>query len=264
MFYASLSILFFTFVPEAWLCQCSLPLYFFFFYSVSCLCSDNVLCLFICIFFSFAPVTWFANVLCLIIFIFLFFCVCVLVLPLLYASLFIFYLSFVSMAQFCQCSMLLDLYCFLFFFMSDVLILPMLNASFLIFFFSFVFVARFCKCSKPLYLYCILQRWLCFFQNFMPLLMLFSFLLRMWLGLANVLCLFICFFFLFCVSLNVFSLTFFCNGGFVYLILNAPYNIFFFSLRMWLGSANVLCLFICIFFLFFCICVFILSMLFDS
>ena len=84
-----------------------------------------------------------------------------------YASFFIFY--FVSVSLFRQCAVPLYLY---FFFCACGSILQMFYASSFIFYFSLVHVAWFCPCSMPLHLY-------------------FSFLLCLWLGFANVICLFI-------------------------------------------------------------------------
>ena len=55
-------------------------------------------------------------------------------------------------------------------------------------------------------------------------------------------------------SLNAFSFTFFCNGSFVYLILCATFNVFFFSIAhvAWISLCSMpLYLY---FFLFLCLC----------
>ena len=85
-----------------------------------------------------------------------------------YASLFLFF-YFVSVSLIRQCTVPLYLN---FFFCACGSILQMFYASSLYFFFSLLPVAWFCQCTMPLHLY-------------------FSFLLCLWLGFANVICLFI-------------------------------------------------------------------------
>ena len=168
-------------------------------------------------FFSFLLCLWLgsSNALCLFIYsLFFFSFVCGSVLPVSYASLFIFFFSFVSVAWFCQCSLPLCfsfflffcvcgsdhpmLYAFLFmvfFFVSFVCgsVLPVSYASLFILFFSFVSVARLCQCS--MHLYCIFSFLLCLWLGFANVICLFliivSFLLCLSLGFGNVLCLFI-------------------------------------------------------------------------
>ena len=103
-----------------------------------------------------------------------------------------------------------------FFFCACGSILQMVYASSFIFFFSLVPVAWFCQCSMPLHLY-------------------FSFLLCLWLGFANVICLFIDILFYLCLFL-----------GFANVLYLFFYRFLFFCL--WLDFANALCLFIYIFF----------------
>ena len=106
-----------------------------------------------------------------------------------------------------------------------------------IFFFSFVSVSLFCQCSMPLCSYCFFL-FFCVCGSVLPmffdsLFFFFSFLLCLWLGSSNALCLFI-------------------------------YSLFlFFHLCLLLGFASVLCLFIYIF-LFFCVFGSVLPMFYAS
>ena len=151
------------------------------------------------------------------------------------------------MACFSQCSMPLYVYFFLFF-CDCVFVLPMLYDSLIVFLFFFCFfatVVMFCQCSMPLYLYCFILL-LCL-RTVWPMLyasFLFFFLLCLWLGFSNVLCLFIYIFvFSVCVSdkKSMFSFRL-C----LWLVLPMFYtSILYFSFLSCplLGFANVLCLF---------------------
>ena len=171
-----LFLIFFIFstLPESRFRQCPMPLYLTFSFLL-CLFLGfaNVLCLFIYIFLLFCVSgSVLPNVLCFFIFIFLCLCLC-------FANvlcLFICISSFVPVAWFCQCSII---FIDFFLFISCALVLPMFYASLLYFFFSFVSVSLFCQRIMSLCLDC------------------FSFLLCLWLGFANVLCLFIFLFFYF-------------------------------------------------------------------
>ena len=200
---------------------------------------------------------------------FLFFCVCGSIMSMFYTS-FNLLFSFASVACLHQCSMPLYLYFFtfllwrwlgfanvlclfiiVFFFYARVFVLPMFYASLYIDFY-------FCICESVLSM---------FYAN--KFVVFFSFLLCLWLSLAIFLCRFFHVLLFLCVcvlvlpmlydSLNVWDFLsfylFFCKDGFVFPIFYAPLNVFFsFILRMWLDLANVLCLFMCIFFFSFLLC----------
>ena len=105
--------------------------------------------------------------------------------------------------------------------------MSMFLTSLFIFFLLFCVVSLFCQCSMPLYLH-------------------FCFLLRLWLGFANVLCPFIS------ICVCVLVLPMFYASLFLF---------FYFLLCLWLGFANVLCLLIySFFFLLFCACGLVLPM----
>ena len=105
----------------------------------------------------------------------------------------------------------------------------------------------------------------------MPLYLYFSFLLCLWLGFANVLCLFLTFFIFstlpesrFCqcsMPLYLIFFLFFCACFLVLPMFYASLLIFFLLMRLFLSFAYVLCLFIYIF-LFFCVFGSILPMLY--
>ena len=193
MFYASCFIVLLPFPVCMWLCFANvMPFYLIFFSFLLRLCLGfaNVLYLFI-IFFSFLLCLCSANVLCLFIYIvFLFFSACALVLPIFYT--FLLYFSFLLCLSFGFANVLclfiifflfmrlflgfvnvlcLFIYIFLFY-CGCGSISPMFYASSFIFFFSLLPEPWFCQCSIIFYY-------------------IFSFLLCLWLGFANPLCLFI-------------------------------------------------------------------------
>ena len=179
-----------SFASVAWLRQFSLSFYCVFFFvsfasvALFCQCSMSFW-MYRCL--SFVRQAQFANVLCLFVCTFLFFCVCDSVLPMLYASLFVFFsfllclwlvstnvlclfiifflvfcVSFLvkpifpslfpSVALFCQCSMLFKCVFFLFFCVHGF-VLPKLYTSLKVFhFFSFMYVALFCQCPMSLWM----------------------------------------------------------------------------------------------------------------
>ena len=223
---------------------------FFFFYSVLCPCSANVLCLFICMF--------------------AFFYTCVLVLPIFYASLFIFFFCSCQWLCFAKCSMPLYYICsFLlcrFLFLDNVLCLIIYMSSFLlspcigvanalclfiyIVFFSLVSVAQFCQWSMTLYLYCFPFVCVCgrCCRCSMPLFCIFLFFGACVLVLPMFYASFI---YIFCLYFG------FANNLCLFI-----YNVSL-LLYLWLGFANVICILIYML-VFLCACGSVLPMFYAS